>query len=145
MCITMMCQLNFHMTVSNFHIVPVVFAILVIEVQTVILVMSVLTFVAKDSEGHGLIWLIRNVANFIAPWQNRILLNKQWQFINWSVNQDRILAAIFNAIPEINPFTFWQVDCTASLTFLNNWSCQNVFAHHVFIIHVIHMWIIFII
>src|SRR5699024_2753658 len=99
----------------------------------------------KDSEGHGLIWLIRNVANFIAPWQNRILLNKQWQFINWSVNQDRILAAIFNAIPEINPFTFWQVDCTASLTFLNNWSCQNVFAHHVFIIHVIHMWIIFII
>ena len=74
----MLVQLNGNLTIiGNLDVVLVVLTLLVLEVQAVILVVLVCTTVPEQAEGHDLFWLVTDVLNLVAPWQDCVLLNEE--------------------------------------------------------------------
>ena len=67
--VTMLMKLYGNLAVSSdFYVVFVVLALLVLEIKTVILVMFIGTAITKEAEGHYLLRLVANVLDLITPW-----------------------------------------------------------------------------
>ena len=69
------------LTVVNVHEIIVEFAVLILEVQAVILIVMIAAGIPIDVECHCRIRGFRDMINFGSPWQNGSLLDKHRQLI----------------------------------------------------------------